>query len=75
MEWLLIRAIAIGTVCEVNNRSLGTCGGTRQPKHKNISVIDGVDVKCTRGTDERVLVNCKISGVSLGYDEIRGDKV
>ena len=69
------RAISIGTGREVNDRSLGTCGGTKQPKHNNISVIDGVGVKCTLGTDKRVSVNCKIPRVSLGYDEIRGVKV
>ena len=40
-----MRAIIIGTDREVNDRSLGTCGGTKQPKHNNISVIDGAGVK------------------------------
>ena len=35
----------MGTGSEVNDRSLGKCGGTKQLKHKNISVIDGIGVK------------------------------
>jgi hypothetical protein len=49
VEWRLMsscwKAISIGTGREVNDRSLGTCGGTKQPKHNNISGIDGVGVK------------------------------
>ena len=79
MEWCLKcsrwRAISIGGGREVNNRSLGTWGGTKQPKHKNISVIDGAGVKYILGTDKRVSVICKIPGASLGYDEIQGIKV
>ena len=56
LEWRLMRAISIGTGCEVKDRSLGTCSGTKQPKHNNISVIDGVGVKFIFGTDERVSV-------------------
>ena len=59
VEWCLMRAISIDTGREINDRSLGTCGGTKQPKHNNISVIDGVGIKCTLGTDKRVSVNCK----------------
>ena len=75
MEWRLRfshwRAIIIGTGRGVNNESLGTCNGPKQPKHNNISVIDGTGAsKCILGTDERVLVGCKIPGVSLGYDKI-----
>ena len=69
-----MRAISIGAGREVNDRNLGTCGGTKQPKNNNISVIDGVGVKCILGTDERISVNCKIPGVSLGYAEIQGVK-
>ena len=69
------RATIIGTGSEVNNRSLGTCDGTK-PKHYNISVIDDAGAsKCTLGTDKRVLVGCKIPGVKLGYDKIRGVKM
>ena len=46
--------------CGVNDKSLGTCGGPKQPEHNNISVIDGTCAsKCILGTDERVLVGCK----------------
>ena len=80
VEWRLRcshwRAIIIGTSREVNNKSLGTCGGPKQPKHNNISLIDGTNVsKCILGTDKRVLVSCKIPGVSLGYEKIQGDRV
>ena len=75
VEWRLMsscwRAISIFTGREVNGRSLGTCGGPKQPKHNNISVIDGTGAsKFVLSTDERVLVGCKIPGVSLGYDTI-----
>ena len=61
------------TGCGVNNKSLGTCGGPKQPKHNNISVIDGTDAgKFILGTDKRVSAGCKIPGVSLGYDQIQG---
>ena len=80
MEWRLRcshwRAIIIDTGRGVNNKSLGTCGGPKQPKHNNISVIDCTDAtKCILGTDKRVSVGCKIPGVSLGYDKIQGVKV
>ena len=69
------KAISIGTGCEVNNRSLGTCGGTEQPKHNNTSVIDGAGVKNILGTDKRVLVGCKFPGVRLRYDKIQGVRI
>ena len=75
VEWHLMiscwRAISIGKGPEVNDRSLGTCGCTKQPKHINI----GDGVKCILGTDKRVSVNYKIPRVSLGYDKIRRVKV
>ena len=75
MKWQLScshwRAIIIGTGRRVNNNSLGTCGGPKQPKHNNISVIVGTGAtKCILSADERILVCCEIPGVSLGYDEI-----
>jgi hypothetical protein len=80
MEWQLRcsnwRAIIIDTGRGVNDKSLGTCGGPKQPKNNNISVIDGTDAsKCILGTDKRVLVGCKNQGVSLGYARIQGVKV
>jgi hypothetical protein len=80
MEWRLRcshwRAINIGIGRGVNNKSHGTYGSPKQPKHNNISVIDGTgEIKCILGTDKRVSVGCKIPGVSLGYNKIRGVKV
>ena len=80
MEWQLRcshwRAISIGTGRGVNDKSLGTCGGPKQPNHNNISVTDGTEAsKLILGTDKRVLVGCKIPGVSLGHDKIQGVKV
>ena len=66
------RETIIGTGSEVNDGSLGTCGGIKQPKHNNISVIDGAGAsKCILGTNKRVSVGSKIPGVRLGYDNIR----
>jgi hypothetical protein len=46
MEWRLRcshwRAISIGTGRGVNDKILGTCGGPKQPKNNNISVIDAL---------------------------------
>ena len=69
------KAISIGTGREVNDRSLGTCSGTEQPKHNNTSVIDGTGVKNILGTDKRVLVGCKFPGVRLQYDKIQGVRI
>jgi hypothetical protein len=58
----------------VRSGAMIPCDGL-QLKHNNISVIDGVSVKFILGTDKRVLVNCKIPGVRLGYVKICGVKM
>ena len=71
VEWRLRcscwRTIIIGGGREVNNRSLGTYGGTKQPKHNNISVIDVAGAsKCILSNDVRVLVSCKNPRSEIG---------
>ena len=57
----------------VRSEAMRPCDG---PKHNNISVIYGTEAsKFILGTDKRVSVGCKIPGVSLGYNKIRGVKV